>query len=353
MNEFINIFKNLREHLMNGVSYMIPVVVAGGVLMAVALIMYGQAGVPEKGLAADIWKIGVTGIGLMVPVLSAYIAASIADRAGIAPGLISGLVASNIGAGFLGGLVSGIIAGVVCYYLKKIPLHPYVRSLGPIIIIPILGTLITSGILLWGIGTYVAIAMSAANQFLTSMTDANKIILGLIVGAMIAFDMGGPINKVAYSLMVATVGSGIFSYAGPCAVAIMIPPMAMAIASFIMPKKYSEEERDAGKSAFFMSLVGITEGAIPFAANDPIRVIPSLMIGTSIGCAAAYIFNVQTHVAWGGFIALPVTENIGGFIISVLIGSIIGAILVNFLKKSYVNKKTDTDDTDVDILFED
>ncbi|WP_196592735.1 PTS fructose transporter subunit EIIC [Pectinatus sottacetonis] len=353
MQEFINIFKRMREHLMNGVSYMIPVVVAGGVLMAVSLIMYGQAGVPEKGLAADIWKIGVTGIGLMVPVLSAYIAASIADRAGIAPGLISGLIAANIGAGFLGGLVSGIIAGIVCYYLKKIPLHPYIRSLEPIIIIPILGTLITSGILLWGIGTYVAIAMGAAKEFLTSMTDANKIVLGLIVGAMIAFDMGGPINKVAYSLMVATVGSGIFSYAGPCAVAIMIPPMSMAIASFIMPKKYSEEEKNAGKSAFFMSLVGITEGAIPFAANDPIRVIPSLMTGSAIGCASAYFFNVQTHVAWGGFIALPVTQNIGGFIASVIIGSVIGAVLVNLLKKNIVESDNNEENMDVELSFED
>lgn len=352
MSEFINIFKHLREHLMNGVSYMIPVVVAGGVLMAVALIMYGEPGIPETGLAADIWKIGATGIGLMVPVLSAYIAASIADRAGIAPGLISGLIAANIGAGFFGGLASGIIAGITCYYLKKIPLHPYIRSLGPIIIIPILGTLITSGILLWGIGAYVAIAMNAASVFLTSMTDVNKIVLGLIVGAMVAFDMGGPVNKVAYSLMVATVGSGIYSYAGPCAVAIMIPPMAMAIASFIMPGKYSQEERDAGKSAFFMSLVGITEGAIPFAANDPIRVIPSLMTGTAIGCAAAYFFNVQTHVAWGGFIALPVTQNIGGFIISVIIGSVTSALLVNLLKQNVTIAVRKKDNTDVDISFE-
>lgn len=352
MNEFAAILKHARQHLMNGVSYMIPVVVAGGVLMAVSLMIYGEGGVPSAGFAGDLWNIGVAGIGLMVPVFSAYIAASIADRAGIAPGLISGMVAANIGAGFLGGIVSGLAAGISCYYLKKIPLHPAVRTLGPIIIIPILGTLLTSGFLIWGVGVYVSAAMAFATDFLTSMSDSNKMILGLIVGAMIAFDMGGPINKVAFSVMVASVGSGIYTYAGPCAVAIMIPPLAMAMASYMMPKKYTEEEKSAGKSAFFMSLVGISEGAIPFAANDPLRVIPSLMVGTAIGTSMAYMFGVTTKAAWGGFIVLPVSTNVTGFVVSAVTGALIGAVLVNLLKRNAAVKEKREDAEDVDITFE-
>ena len=191
MGELQHILKDTRKHLLNGVSYMIPVVVSGGVLMAIALMIYGEGGVPEEGLTADLWKIGVAGIGMMVPVFSAYIAASIANRSGIAPGLIGGVIAAQIGAGFLGGILSGLIAGITAQYLKKIPLP-------------------------------------AATDFLNTMSESNKIILGLIVGAMVSFDMGGPINKVAFSLMVATIGSGIYTYAGSCATAIMIPPMAMA-----------------------------------------------------------------------------------------------------------------------------
>lgn len=355
MNELAGILKNTRQHLMNGVSYMIPVVVVGGVLMAVALMVYGEGGVPDTGFAGDLWKMGVAGLGLMVPVFSAYIAASIADRAGIAPGLISGMIAVDIGAGFLGGIVSGVVAGITCHYLKKIPLHPAVRTLGPIFIIPILGTFITSGILLWGIGTYVAIVMASATAFLTSMSGGSKMVLGLIVGAMAAFDLGGPVNKVAFSLAVVTVGSGIYTFAGPSAVAMMTPPLAMAIACHLRPQKYTEEERLAGKSAFLMSCVGISEGAIPFAANDPIRVIPSLMIGTAIGTSMAYLFGVTTKAAWSGFIVLPVSTNIAGFIISAFTGAFISAMIVNFLKKDVALKqeqeKVDAMD-DVDITFE-
>ena len=353
MGELKEILKNTRKHLMNGVSYMLPVVVSGGVLLAVALMIHGEGGVPETGFTADIFKMGATGLGLMVPVLSAYIAMSIADRSGIAPGLIGGMIAVDIGAGFLGGIISGLVAGISAQYLKKVPLPSVIRSIGPIIVIPIISTFITSAVLMWGVGAYVAAIMAFAKDFLTSMSGSNKIILGLIVGAMISFDLGGPVNKVAFSLMVATIGEGIYTYAGPCAVAIMTPPMAIAIATTIAPKKYTEEERSAGKSAFFMSLVGVSEGAIPFAANDPVRVIPCLMVGTSIGTAIAYALDVTTKAAWGGFIVLPVSTNIPGFIASAMIGAAIGALLLNFFRKPIEEAPAESlDDDDVDISFE-
>lgn len=354
MKEFLSILKDTRKHLMNGVSYMIPVVVGGGVLMALAMILNGgQATAPEAGFAGGLWTIGAALLGLMVPVLSAYIAFSIADRAGIAPGLVGGMLAANLGAGFLGGLISGILAGIVCYYLKKIPLPTSLKSLGSIIIIPIVGSFAVGAVMYWVVGAPMASIMEGLTSWLTTMTEGNKIILGIIMGCMLAFDMGGPVNKVAYSFMVATVGTGIYTFAGPAAIGICIPPLGMALATFLAPKKYTAEERDAGKAAIAMGCVGITEGAIPFAANDPLRVIPSLMAGSATGCAIAYALNVTNKAAWGGLIVLPVVGNIAGFLLATAIGTIVTAVLVNLLKKNAVEKTdAERDNAEVDISFE-
>lgn len=201
-NELIGILKNTRAHLMNGVSYMIPVVVGGGILCAISMMINGgSASVPDSGFAAQLWTIGASGLTLMVAVFSAFIAMSIADRPGFAPGLLGGYLSSQVGAGFLGGIVTGLVAGIVCYYLKKLPLPKSVQSLKSIIIIPILGLLVTGGLMVCVLGGPLAAVNTGLTTWLTHMSDGSKVVLGIIVGCMIAFDLGGPVNKVAYSMM--------------------------------------------------------------------------------------------------------------------------------------------------------
>ena len=184
------------------------------------------------------------------------------------------------------------------------------------------------------------------------MSQGNKILLGVICGLMTAFDMGGPVNKVPYAFCVGTVSAGIYTYAGPSAAAVCIPPLGMALATFLAPKKYTSEEKEAGKAALAMGCVGITEGAIPFAANDPLRVIPCLMIGDAVGSALAFTLNTTCTVAWGGFIVLPAISNRIGWIISVLVGAAVTAILVNLVKKPAAEKTVEDSGDDIDISFE-
>lgn len=353
MNDILTIMKNIRRHLMSGVSYMIPFVVAGGILLAVSVALYGQPGVPpEKTFLNDVYNIGVAGFTLMVPILAAFIAFSIADRAGIAPGAIGGLIAFNIGAGFLGGIVAGLVAGILVFYLKKIKVPKDMRSVMPIFVIPIVGTFVTAGLVKWVIGAPIAGFMTSMTHGLKGLGTGNQILLGAIIGLMMAFDMGGPVNKVAFAFGVGTVSAGIYTVAGPMAVAISTPPIGMAIATFLAPKKYTIEERASGKAALIMGCIGITEGAIPFAAADPIKVIPSLMVGGAIGTAMAMVFGVENHVAWGGLIVIPVVKNIGGLLVSLAVGSTITALMVNLLKKPVSQRSgNNTDSEDVELTF--
>jgi fructose-specific PTS system IIC-like component len=353
MKDLLTIMKNIRLHLMGGVSYMIPFVVAGGILLAGSVALYGQPGVPPEGtFLNDLFNIGAAGFTLMVPILAGFIAYSIADRGGIAPGAIAGLVASDIGAGFLGGIVAGIVAGIVVYYLKKIKVPKVMKSVMPIFVIPIVGTFVTAGLMKWAIGTPISHAMNAMTSWLEGMGTGNQILLGVIIGLMMAFDMGGPVNKVAFAFGVGTVSAGIYTVAGPMAVAICTPPIGMAIATLIAPKKYTPEERESGKAAFLMGCIGITEGAIPFAAADPLKVIPSLMAGGAVGTALAMVFGVENHVGWGGLIVIPVVSNIVGFIISILVGSVVTALIVNFLKKPVEVRLEEEDSDDIELTFE-
>ena len=352
MNDLLGILKDARKHLMKGVSHMIPFVVAGGVLFAAAVIINGEGAVPDTGFAADLWALGAAAMGFMVPILAGFIAFSIADRPGLAPGMAAGFIANSIGAGFLGGIAGGFIAGVTCFYLKKIKLPKSLSSLKSIIIIPVVGVTVSAGIMYWVIGAPIAGLMEALTAWLTGMSQGNKILLGVICGLMTAFDMGGPVNKVSYAFCVGTVSAGIYTYAGPSAAAVCIPPLGMALATFLAPKKYTSEEKEAGKAALAMGCVGITEGAIPFAANDPLRVIPCLMIGDAVGSALAFTLNTTCTVAWGGFIVLPAISNRIGWIISVLVGAAVTAILVNLVKKPAAEKTVEYSGDDIDISFE-
>ena len=349
MEDLKALFKNTRQHLMTGVSYMIPFVVAGGVLLALSVLLYGSAAVPPEGTALnDLFNIGAAGLGLMVPILAGFIAFSMVDRPGIAPGAIGGFLAGKIGAGFLGGIVAGLLAGLIVFYLKKIKVPSIMRSVMPIFVIPLIGTFIVGGLMMWVLGQPIASLMAGMKVWLEGLGTGNLVILGIILGLMIAFDMGGPINKVAYGFGAAMVGTidPATGMAAPIAlkimagigVAICTPPIGMGIATLLAPKKYTTEEKEAGKAGILMGLIGITEGAIPFAAADPIKVIPSIMVGSAAGSVTAMLLGAGNPAPWGGWIVLPVAKGGLSYVIATLVGVAVTALMVNALKKPVTEK---------------
>jgi PTS system fructose-specific IIC component len=342
--------KKIRQYLMTGVSYMIPIVVIGGVLIASAIALSGvEAGkgaVVTNPIFKNMLDIGVAAFSMMVPVLAGFIAYGIADRPGIAPGLVGGVLAANLKAGFLGGIVAGFIAGYVARWIRSwnVPLN--LKPIMPIFVIPLLSALVVGGLMIYVVGTPIAGLMEAMTSGLKAMGQGNAVLLALVMGAMIAFDMGGPVNKVAFMFGVVMIGEGVYTVMGPVAVAICIPPLGMGVATLLGPKKYSEMEREAGYGALAMGMIGITEGAIPFAAGDPIRVIPSIVTGSAVGAAVAAMFAVGDHAPHGGPIVLPVVDNPMMFIVAILVGVGVTAIMVNMLKKP-VEEELDTESTGI------
>lgn len=332
--------KRLREYLMTGVSYMIPIVVIGGVLIAFSIMLSGvkagQGAVVDNDFLKKLMQIGSDAFSLMVPVLAGFIAYGIADRPGIAPGLVAGVLANDVKAGFLGGIVGGLLAGYIARWIKGWKIHKSLRPIMPIFIIPLLTTITVGLLMLYVLGGPISSLMASMTSGLKSMSSGSSVVLALIMGAMIAFDMGGPVNKVAFMFGSAMIQENIFTVMGPVAVAICIPPLAMGVASLLAPKKYSGTEREAGKGALAMGLIGITEGAIPFAAGDPLRVIPSIMVGSSAGAAIAALFKVGDHAPHGGPIVLPVVDNPLGFLVAVVAGIAITVVMVNALKKPVI-----------------
>ncbi|EHA0988604.1 PTS fructose transporter subunit EIIC [Escherichia coli] len=357
MNELVQILKNTRQHLMTGVSHMIPFVVSGGILLAVSVMLYGKGAVPDAVADPNLKKlfdIGVAGLTLMVPFLAAYIGYSIAERSALAPCAIGAWVGNSFGAGFFGALIAGIIGGIVVHYLKKIPVHKVLRSVMPIFIIPIVGTLITVGIMMWGLGEPVGALTNSLTQWLQGMQQGSIVMLAVIMGLMLAFDMGGPVNKVAYAFMLICVAQGVYTVVAIAAVGICIPPLGMGLATLIGRKNFSAEERETGKAALVMGCVGVTEGAIPFAAADPLRVIPSIMVGSVCGAVTAALVGAQCYAGWGGLIVLPVVEGKLGYIAAVAVGAVVTAVCVNVLK-SLARKNgssTDEKEDDLDLDFE-
>lgn len=326
---------------MTGVSHMIPIVVIGGVLIALSIALSGV----EAGTGANVTNeylekmlnIGVAAFGLMVPVLAGYIAYGIADRPGLAPGLVGGALANQVGAGFLGGIAAGFIAGFVARWIKSWNVPKQIRAIMPIFVIPLLTSLVV-GVAMYIIGAPISSLMEAMTAGLKTMGEGNAVVLAVVMGAMIAFDMGGPVNKVAFLFGAAMISEGVYTVMGPVAVAICIPPLAMGVATLAKPNKYTSSEKEAGKGALAMGLIGITEGAIPFAAGDPIRVIPSIMTGSAVGAAIAAIGKVGDHAPHGGPIVLPVVDNKLMFVIAVVIGVAVSAVMVNVLKKDVVEE---------------
>ncbi|WP_378954190.1 PTS fructose transporter subunit IIC [Pelosinus sp. sgz500959] len=342
--------KNIRQYLMTGVSYMIPIVVIGGVLIALAIALSGvEAGkgaVVTNPIFKNMLDIGVAAFSMMVPVLAGFIAYGIADRPGIAPGLVGGVLAANLKAGFLGGILAGFIAGYVAKWIKSWDVPISMKPIMPIFVIPLLSALIVGGLMIYVIGTPIAGLMETMTAGLKAMGQGNAVVLALVMGAMIAFDMGGPVNKVAFLFGAAMIGEGIYTVMGPVAVAICIPPLGMGLATLLAPKKYSEMEREAGYGALAMGMIGITEGAIPFAASDPVRVIPSIVFGSAIGAAVAAMFAVGDHAPHGGPIVLPVVDNPLMFIVAILVGVAITALTVNTLKKP-ISEELDSEESGI------
>jgi fructose-specific PTS system IIC-like component len=337
--------KRLREYLMTGVSYMIPIVVIGGVFIALSIalsgVQEGQGAVVSNPFLTKLMEIGSASFSLMVPILAGFIAYAIADRPGLAPGLVGGVLANNIKAGFLGGIVAGIIAGYIARWIKGWKVSKSIKPIMPIFVIPLLSSLVVGLLMLYVIGNPIATLMESMTTGLKSMSSGNIVILAVIMGAMIAFDMGGPVNKVAFMFGSAMIAEGVYTVMGPVAVAICVPPLAMGVATLLAPKKYTNTEKEAGKGAIAMGLIGITEGAIPFAAGDPLRVIPSIVTGSAVGAAIAAIGKVGDHAPHGGPIVLPVVDNKLMFLLAVLVGIAVTVIMVNILKKDVSEEEQD------------
>lgn len=326
------------KHLMTGVSYMLPMVVAGGLSVALSF-MLGIEAFKEAGtLAAALMKIGSdSAFALMIPLLSGYIACSIADRPGLTPGLVGGMLASSLGAGFLGGIVSGFFAGYTARaMMQKIQLPKTMEALKPILIVPLFSTLITGLMMIFITGGPVAGIMKGLENFLVTMGDANAVLLGLLLGAMMCFDLGGPVNKAAYAFGVGLLASKHYEPMAAVMAAGMTPAIAMGIVTWLGRRHFSADEREAGKASFVLGLCFISEGAIPFAARDPLRVIPSMMVGGAIAGALSMYFDITLMAPHGGLLVLFIPHAISAPLLYagiIAIGSMISALIYLILMR--------------------
>lgn len=327
------------KHLMTGVSFMIPFVVAGGLLIAIGFAMGGIYVYDDahKGtLAANLFWTGKAAFKLMVPILAGYISFSIADRPGIAPGMIAGFIADSVGAGFLGGLVGGFLAGYVVRGLNSVITLPRtLDGLKPVLVLPLFGAAIT-GALMYLISAPVAEALAALTGVLKGMQGGSALLLGALLGAMMAFDMGGPVNKAAYTFGTTLITSQVYEPMAAVMAAGMTPPLALALASWLFRNRFTTEEQEAGKAAAVLGISFITEGAIPFAARDPFRVIPSLMIGSAITGAMSMYFGVELKVPHGGVFVLPmpnVVTHVLNYALAIVVGTLISALALWILKR--------------------
>jgi PTS system fructose-specific IIC component len=341
MNSYL---ANTRKYLLSGVSYAIPFVACGGIMIALAI-----AFVPMTPAGPDfsnspflklILDIGTAAFSFLIPVLAGYIAFGIADRPGLVAGFVGGYVANQVGAGFLGGIVAGLLAGFVVHWIKQVKVPIYFRPVMPILVIPVISSFVVGFIMYRVIGFPIKDFMTSLTAWLTSMSTGNSIVLAVILGAMIAFDMGGPVNKVAFFFGAAMIKEGNYAIMGACAAAICIPPIGLGLATILGKTLWSQEEREAGYAGLAMGMIGITEGAIPFAASDPLRVIPTIMAGSAIGSVIAMMGGVGDHAPHGGPIVLPVIDNRLAYIAAIVVGSLVVAVVINLLKRFGTGKQT-------------
>lgn len=325
------------KHLMTGVSHMLPIVVAGGLCIALSFVFGIKAFEVEGTLAAALMKIGgASAFALMVPVLAGYIAFSIADRPGLAPGLIGGMLASSLGAGFLGGIVAGFLAGYSAKWVaNNVKLPQTMEALKPILIIPLVASLFTGLVMIYVVGGPVAAVMHGLTEFLKEMGSANAVLLGIIIGAMMCFDLGGPVNKAAYTFGVGLLASQSYAPMAAVMAAGMVPALGMGLATFLARNKFSEPEREAGKASFVLGLCFISEGAIPFAARDPMRVIPSTMLGGALTGALSMWLGCTLMAPHGGLFVMLIPNAINHvflYLLAIAAGTAVTGILYAMLK---------------------
>ncbi|MER0048206.1 PTS fructose transporter subunit IIBC [Pectobacterium odoriferum] len=327
------------RHLLTGVSYMLPMVVAGGLCIALSFVFGIEAFKQEGTLAAALMKIGGgSAFALMVPVLAGYIAFSIADRPGLTPGLVGGMLAVSTGAGFLGGIIAGFLAGYIARAINnKLILPQSLTALKPILIIPLFATLITGLIMIYVVGTPVAKILTGLTGWLQSMGTANAVILGAILGAMMCTDMGGPVNKVAYVFGTTLLSSQIYAPMAAVMAAGMVPPLAMGLATVLASKKFNPTEREGGKAAFVLGLCFISEGAIPYAARDPMRVLPCCIVGGALTGALSMAVGAKLMAPHGGLFVLLIPGAITpviGYLLAIIAGTAVAGVLYALLKRS-------------------
>ena len=350
----MELLKQLRQHLLTGVSYAIPFVACGGILIAAALAFapMGANQAPDpSGVPALMFmlKIGVLSFKLMLAVLAAYIAYSIAGKPGLVAGAIGGFLCNDlnllaffpdaskqpVSAGFLGALVAGLLAGYVVDFIKKVPTHKFVKPIMPILVIPIVSSLIVGAAMVLVLGPPIAELMTKMSAGLQNMQTGNAVVLAALLGAMIAFDMGGPVNKVAFGFASGLLAQSNpnFTVMGAVAAAICTPPLGMGLATILSRRQWTEEQRESGYAALGMGMIGITEGAIPFAASDPLRVIPCIMLGSMTASTVAMLGGVGDHAPHGGPIVLPVVDNRLMYVVAIVAGTVVTAVAVSVLKK--------------------
>jgi fructose PTS system EIIBC or EIIC component len=341
----------LRQWLMTGVSYMIPFVAAGGILIALAFLLGGPEvankvnggtfegveypGVTDlsklivqAGYAGLLFKIGVTAFSMLVPILAGFIAYAMADRPGIVPGIVAGLLANEIGAGFLGGLVGGLLAGAIVIAIKRVKVPRGVAGVMPVVVIPLVSTLVVGALMLVVIGQPIAAATDGLTNWLDGLSGTNAVMLGILLGLMMAFDMGGPVNKVAYAFGLASLASGNLKVMAAVMAAGMTPPLALALATVVRKRLFTPAERQAGEAAWLLGASFITEGAIPFAAGDPVRVIPSLMVGSAVTGALSMAFGNTSRAPHGGIWVIGLIGRPLLYLVALLAGTLVTAACV-------------------------
>lgn len=341
----------IYTHLMNGVSHMLPFVIGGGILIALAFLIDGLC-VDVNSLSADarsnfgtitpvaaaLKNIGNVAFGFMLPVLAGYIAESIADRPALAVGFVGGMIAANGKSGFLGALAAGFLAGFVILVLKRVfsKLPEAIEKITPVLLYPLFGILLIGLIMTYIVEPPIGALNTALNTGLTNMSGSSKILLGIIVGGMMSIDMGGPFNKAAYVFGTASIAAGNYDIMAAVMIGGMVPPCAIALASILFKNKFTKDERKSAPVNFIMGLAFITEGAIPYAAADPLHVLPSCIIGAAVAGALSMAFGCTLMAPHGGIFVFPVVGNAVMYLVALVVGTVVGAVLLGLLKKKAV-----------------
>jgi len=348
---------SVKEDLMTGVSFMIPFVTIGGIFLALAYAV-GDTEAVFSNTGSTGWflaQVGVAGLTIMVPILGGYIAYAIADRPGLAPGFllsfiiqdgvvvseaasVIGLSGGEAGAGYLGAIVAGLLAGYVARWFKGLDVPEFLAPMMPVLIIPVATMAVLTPIMLFVLGVPVALANAELTSFLQGMQGGQAMVVGLILGGMMAFDMGGPVNKVAYVFSTGLITEGIYAPMAAVMIGGMVPPIGLALSNFISPHKYAAEMYENAKSGVVLGFSFITEGAIPYAAADPLRVIPAVVAGSAVGGAASMALNVTMPAPHGGIFVIPLSNKPFMFLACIILGSFVTAAVALVLKPDFEDR---------------